>query len=111
LIDNHLNGNHLLELAQSIVKKALATGASDAECTIAEGDEFSASVRMREVESLKEAGSRGAGLRILIGKHTGASYTSDLSPEGIAHLVKSAVELGDITTEDPHAGLPETGDL
>jgi len=102
-----LSANHLLELAQDIVKMAQAAGASDAECTIAEGDEFSANVRMREVENLKEAGSRGAGLRILIGRHTGASYTSDLSKDGIAHLVKSAIELADITTEDPHAGLPD----
>src|SRR3954466_4590059 len=85
----------------------MAAGATDAECTIAEGEEFSANVRMREIENLKEAGSRGAGLRILRGKHTGSSYTSDLSPEGIQHLVKSAIELADITTEDPHAGLPE----
>jgi PmbA protein len=99
--------NHLLELAQDIVKRALAGGATDAECTIAEGEEFSANVRMREVENLKEAGSRGAGLRILRGKHTGSSYTSDLSPEGVEHLVKSAIELADITTEDPHAGLPD----
>ena len=66
---------------------------------------------MREVENLKEAGSRGAGLRILIGRRTGASYTSDLSPEGIAHLVQSAIELADITTEDPHAGLPDADEL
>jgi PmbA protein len=100
-----------LDLAQNIVRQAQAAGASDAECTIAEGEEFSVNVRMREVENLKEAGSRGAGLRILIGKHTGASYTSDLSSEGIAHMVKSAIELGDITTEDPHAGLPDPGDF
>src|SRR3954466_5403070 len=89
----------------------MAAGATDAECTIAEGEEFSANVRMREIENLKEAGSRGAGLRILRGKHTGSSYTSDLSPEGVEHLVKSAIELADITTEDPHAGLPEPGEL
>src|SRR5215471_8318926 len=99
--------NHLSELAREIVTRALRAGASDAECTIAEGDEFSANVRMREIENLKEAGSRGAGLRILRGRHTGSSYTSDLSPDGIAHLVKSAIELADITTEDPHAGLPD----
>jgi PmbA protein len=94
-----------------VVKRALAAGATDAECTIAEGDEFSASVRMREVESLKEAGSRGAGLRILIGRKTGSSYTSDLSPEGIDLLLKSAIELAEVTTEDPHAGLPEPEEL
>jgi PmbA protein len=97
----------MLDLAQEIVKRALDGGATDAECTIAEGEEFSANVRMRELENLKEAGSRGAGLRILRGRHTGSSYTSDLSPQGIEHLVKSAIELADITTEDPHAGLPD----
>ena len=79
--------NHLGELAQDVVRRALAAGAGDAECTIEEGDEFSANVRMRELENLKEAGSRAAGLRILIGKRTGSSYTSDLSAEGIEHLV------------------------
>jgi PmbA protein len=98
-------------LAQGVVKRALAAGATDAECTIAEGDEFSANVRMREVESLKEAGSRGAGLRILIGRKTGSSYTSDLSPDGIELLLKSAIELADVTTEDPHAGLPDPDEL
>jgi len=103
--------NHLGELAQSIVRRALDSGAADAECTIAEGDEFSSSVRMRELENLKEAGSRGAGLRILIGQRTGSSYTSDLSAQGIERLVKSAIELAEVTTDDPHAGLPEPDEL
>jgi PmbA protein len=106
-----LSSNHLLELANDVVKRALAAGATGAECTIAEDEEFCANIRMREVENLKEAGSRAMGLRILIGKHTGSSYTSDLSPQGIAVLVASAIELGAITTEDPHAGLPDAGDL
>lgn len=106
-----MSQNHLLELASDVVKRALAAGATDAECTIAEGEEFTANVRMRELESLKEAGSRGAGLRILVGCRTGSSYTSDLSPEGIEKLVHSAVELAEITTEDPHAGLPEREEL
>ena len=106
-----MSSNHLTELAADVIKRARAAGATDAECTISEGEEFSANVRMREVESLKEAGSRGAGLRILIGKNTGSSYTSDLSKEGIERLVKQAVELAAITTEDPHAGLPEPEEL
>lgn len=106
-----MSQNHLLELAQDVVKRALDAGANDAECTISEGDEFSANVRMRELENLKEAGSRSAGLRILIGQKTGSSYTSDLSEEGVRHMVKSAIELADITTGDPHAGLPEAGEL
>jgi len=101
----------LTDLAADIVRKALAAGASDAECTISEGEEFSASVRMRELETLKEAGSRGVGLRILIGKRTGSAYTSDFSADGIALMVKSAIELAEITTEDPHLGLPDPSEL
>jgi PmbA protein len=97
----------LPEIAQDVVRQAVAAGASDAECTIAEGDEFSANVRMGELETLKEAGSRGVGLRVLIGKRMGASYTSDLTPEGIRQMVGSAIDLAALTTEDPHAGLPD----
>jgi PmbA protein len=46
----------LESLAADAVKRAIDAGASDAECTVMEGEEFSSAVRMREVESLKEAG-------------------------------------------------------
>ena len=107
-----LSQNHLLELAAETVKQALARGATDAECTISEGDEFSANVRMREVETLKEAGSRGAGLRILIGKRTGSAYTSDLSPEGIAPDGGVGHRAGrDHDAKIRIAGLPDAAEL
>jgi len=99
------------ELAQRAIRAALERGANEAECTIAEGEEFTASVRMRALETLKDAGSRGAGLRVLIGQQVGSSYTSDLSSEGIRKLVESALEIAAISSEDPHAGLPEASDL
>jgi PmbA protein len=100
-----------MELAHDVVQRALAAGATDAECTVSEGEEFSANVRMRELESLKEAGSRGAGVRALIGHYAGSASTSDLSLEGIERLVRSAIELAGVTNEDPHGGLPEAGEL
>jgi PmbA protein len=99
------------ELASKAVRLALDRGASDAECTLSEGEEFSASVRMRSLETLKDAGSRGAGLRVLLGRHVGSSYTSDLSSEGVRKLVDSAMEIAAISTEDPHAGLPDASEL
>jgi len=99
------------ELASKAVRLALDSGASDAECTLSEGEEFSASVRMRSLETLKDAGSRGAGLRVLLGRQVGSSYTSDLSSEGLRKLVDSALEIAAISTEDPHAGLPDPSEL
>ena len=97
--------------AVDVIKIALDEGASDAECTISEGEEFSATVRMRQLETLKDAGSRYAGLRVLVGKRVGSAYTSDLSSEGVRKLVKQALEIAEITTEDPYGGLPEPEEL
>jgi len=41
----------------------------------------------------------------------GASYTSDLTAEGIQQMVRSAIDLAALTTEDPHAGLPAPEEL
>jgi PmbA protein len=99
------------ELALRVIQMALDGGATAAECTVSEGDQFSVNVRMGEVETLTEAGSRGAGLRVLEGKRVGSAYTSDLTDEGIRQMVASALELAKITTEDPFSGLPDASDL
>src|SRR5580698_295560 len=99
------------ELASDAIRLALERGATDAACTLAEGQEFSAQVRMRELETLKEAGSRRAGLRVLVGKRVGSAHTSDLSSAGLLQMVESAVALAAISTEDPSADLPDPSDL
>ncbi len=99
------------DIAIRTVRLAMEQGASDAECTVSEGDEFTAHVRMRSLETLKEAGSRAAGLRVLLGKRSGSSYTSDLTDEGLRYLVSSALEIAAISTEDPTAGMPDTAEL
>jgi PmbA protein len=47
----------------------------------------------------------------MVGQFTGSSYTSDLTRDGLAKLVASAMELAAVTTEDPLAGLPNPEDL
>ena len=105
----------LESIVADAVQLALAGGATAAECTIAEGEEFSVGVRMREIETLKEAGSRGAGIRVLTGEagalRVGSSYTSDLTPQGMRTMVQQALELAKITSVDPFAGLPEASEL
>ena len=40
-----------------------------------------------------------------------STYSSDFSAAGIERMLKSALELAKITSEDPHAGIPEAGKL
>jgi PmbA protein len=111
LISASQNGFDLKSLAADIVARAMKAGASDAEAVVSEGDEFSVSVRMGEVETLQESGSRGMGLRVFLGKRSASASTSDLTPDGIAQLVSGAMALASVTEEDAFAGLPDTADF
>ena len=100
-----LETNHK-ELAQDIVRRAMNSGATAAECVIREGDEFSTLVRLGQVETLKESGSKAIGVRVFNGKRAASTYSSDFSREGLDRMLKSALELSRITSEDPYAGIP-----
>jgi PmbA protein len=98
----------LESLATDVVKLAMKAGASDAETVVREGDEFSVNVRLGQVETLKESGSRALGLRVFLGKRSASASTSDLTADGIRQLVDGAVALASVTEEDPFIGLPQT---
>ena len=97
--------------AEAIVAQAMRLGATDAEVVLREGDEFEANVRMGDVESLKDSGSRAVGLRVFLagngGQSTGSTSSSNLTPAGIAHLVEGALGLARISSADPLQGLPD----
>jgi PmbA protein len=97
----------LKQLASDILSRAFKAGATDAEAVVYEGDEFNAKVRLGQVETLKESGSRAVGLRVFIGQRTASTSSSDFSSESIERLVDGAITLAKITSEDPFAGLPE----
>ena len=101
----------LKSLAAEVVARAVKAGATDAEAVVSEGDEFSVSVRLGEVETLQESGSRGLGLRVFVGQRSASTSTSDLTPDGVAHLVSGAMALARVTEEDVFAGLPDTADF
>ncbi len=101
----------LRELAQDIVRRAMAGGATAAECVVREGDEFSTLVRLGQVETLKESGSKAIGLRVFHGQRAASTYSSDFSRDSLDRMVKSALELAKITSEDPYAGIPEPSQL
>ncbi|MGA6987744.1 MAG: TldD/PmbA family protein [Terriglobales bacterium] len=101
----------LRELATDVVRRAMKGGATAAECVVREGDEFSTTVRLGQVETLKESGSRAIGVRVFFGQRAASTYSSDFSAAGIERMLKSALELAKICSEDPYAGIPEAAQL
>jgi PmbA protein len=88
----------LKQLATDVVRRAMEGGATAAECVVREGDEFSTVVRLGQVETLKESGSRAIGVRVFFGQRAASTYSSDFSAAGIERMLKSA-------------GIPEAGQL
>jgi PmbA protein len=101
----------LRTLAADIVSRAMKGGATAAECVVREGDEFSTLVRLGQVETLKESGSKSIGVRVFFGQRAASTYSSDFSREGLDRMVKSALDLARITSEDPFGGIPPADQL
>jgi PmbA protein len=101
----------LKEIASGVVRRAMQCGATAAECVIRDGTEFSTVVRLGEVETLKESGSKALGIRVFVGQRAASTWTSDLSPQGLQQMIDSALELAKVTTEDPFASIPEASEL
>ena len=106
-----LTEDDLRELAGQLVRRATKAGASDAVAGISEGDEFSVTVRMGEVETLEESGSRSLGLRVYEGHRSASASTSDLTPDGLDQLLANVMELVKITEPDPFSGLAEVEEM
>jgi PmbA protein len=96
--------NELLELGDRILAMATKGGATVAECLLRSGAELSARVRLGKPELVEEAAHRSAGLRVMKGKQVATTSTSDLTESGIQRFVSDALELVELSQEDPFAG-------
>lgn len=99
---------NLQNLAESLIDFALSHGADEAEVSIQEGSEFNVDVRLGEIESLLEAGSKHLSFRLIKDKKTASAGSSDLSRETLNGLILSALKRIVHTHPDEYSGLPET---
>src|SRR5579884_3536887 len=95
------------QIAQELVEKAMRAGATAADVMALEGEEFSTTLRLGKIEKLKEAASKGLGLRVFIGTRSASAFSSDFSPSSLDMLVTRTLEMARETSEDPANGLPE----
>lgn len=101
---------NLLDLADDLVSRARKRGVDVAEAIARAGSELSVKVRLGEAELIEEAGHRAVGMRVMKGKRVALTSTSDLTPAGLARFLDDALELCELSQEDPFAG-PADPDL
>lgn len=99
----------LEQIAVDLVDRAMRGGASAADVTVYEADEFSTALRLGQIEKLKEAASKALGLRVFRGVRSASSFSSDFSPASLEKLVERTLAMAQVTSEDPASGLPDAG--
>ncbi len=95
------------EIAEFIIKEARKNGADQVDVMIVNRTNASITVRLGEIEELKQANPKSLGIRVFKNKRKALTYTSDFRKDSLKKLVKRTTEMANVTTADEYNGLPE----
>ena len=99
------------ETAQRLADEAVKRGASAAEVVMKRRKEFTVSVRLGDVEKIKESIDQGLGLRVLIDGQQSSVSCSDFSEDAVHQLLDEAIGLARAASPDESAGLPQASEM
>lgn len=99
--------DRLAELAEDVVRRAQAAGASQAEVSASVSTGLSVNVRLGEVETVERNRDRGFALTVYFGQRKGNASTADLKPASIDATIGQACAIARYTEPDPCAGLAD----
>jgi len=100
--------NQARQIAESLVKRGVAAGASAADAIYAGDRSSEVQVRMGALENVGRAEGEEIGLRLFDGQRSATVASSDLSDEALALLVERCMAMAREAPEDPFAGLAPT---
>ncbi|WP_425598264.1 metalloprotease PmbA [Dyella amyloliquefaciens] len=99
--------DRLAQLAEDVIRRARAAGASQAEVAASVDTGLNVNVRLGEVETVEHTRDRGFGLTVYFGKRKGSASTADLNPDSIQATLDQACAIARYTEEDQAAGLAD----
>ena len=99
-------GLDLDDAARAAVEAAVAAGVDEADAWCEDSLDRTVRVYDGAVESVTEAGSKGAGVRVFREGRTGYAYGSDLGEGGLRSLARAATEAAAVTEADEYAHIP-----
>ncbi len=94
-------------IANRLLESAMRAGAEEADVYLSEGREFEATLRAGDIEVLKQARSKGVGLRVLADKRLGFTHSTDFSDETLRRMVEESVAMARRATRDEFLGIPD----
>ncbi len=103
----HAEIDRLSEIAQQVLTRARALGATQAEVGVNVSTGLNVNVRMAEVETLEHTRDRGLSLTVFVGGRKGSASTADLAESSISATIEQAIAIARFTEIDDCAGLGE----
>jgi PmbA protein len=97
----------LLELANSAVRTALASGANACSVNVSTDRFVEIGYRERKPETIKEASTRDLLIRLYVDGRYSAQSTSDLRPDALKRFIGDAVQMTKLLAQDPDRTLPD----
>jgi PmbA protein len=94
-------------IAEHLVKTSLTKGADAAEAYVETSRNLSIDVRKGDIETVQEAASSGAGVRVFVKGRMAFASSNDLGEKALGDAVGRAIEFARITTADPNNVLPD----
>jgi PmbA protein len=114
-VDNDIGSQAQIErlanLAEDVVGRCRAAGASEVEVGANVDSGLSVNVRLGEVETIEHTRDRSFGVTVYFGKRKGSASTADLQPDSITKTIEQACAIARYTEEDPCAGLADPARL
>jgi PmbA protein len=92
-------------IAESLVERGIAAGATAADALYAGDHSSSVQVRLGEIDSVSRSEGEQIGLRLFVGQRSATVASSDLSAEALGVLVERCLAMAREAPEDPFAGL------
>jgi PmbA protein len=92
-------------IAESLVERGIAAGATAADALYAGDRSSSVQVRLGEIDSVSRSEGEQIGLRLFVGQRSATVASSDLSDEAFDVLVERCLAMAREAPEDPFAGL------
>src|SRR6478672_3443816 len=92
-------------IAESLVERGMAVGASAADALYTGNRSSSVQVRLGELEDVSRSEGEEVGLRLFVGQRSATVASSDFSNDALAALVERCLAMAKEAPEDPYAGL------
>jgi PmbA protein len=92
-------------IAESLVERGVAAGATAADALYAGDRSSSVQVRLGDVDSVSRSEGEQIGLRLFVGQRSATVASSDLSDEALGVLVERCLAMAKEAPEDSFAGL------